>query len=131
MAMANYTAPAEPGKDRYCRAQVPLRGHGVGGTVQCGRLRREGKLTCRGHDDLEDEAQKQEATMDDRRPFRNKPTAKALFELLDRLRHRAFDFEEIAPPPPGDTRPVYNVTVKDQDCADAHDVIERLVFGGK
>lgn len=67
------------------------------------------------------------------RPFsgKDKPTAKAMFALLDRLRDRAFNFEEITPPPVGDTRPVYNVTVKDQDCADAYDLIERLVFGGK
>lgn len=70
-------------------------------------------------------------TMSDDRPFntKHKPTTKAVFELLERLRDRGFEFDEIAPPPEGDTRPIYNVTVKDQDIADAHDLIDRLMFG--
>lgn len=49
--------------------------------------------------------------------------------ILDKLRHRAFRFDEISGPAPGDTRPNYDKVVVDQDLADAHDWIEARLFG--
>lgn len=56
------------------------------------------------------------------------PTPQEALKLLDVLRDRAYHFEEIAPPPEGDTRPVYDQQVIDGDMAAAYEFIERVAF---